>query len=269
MYRTLDTKAILAQIREVGEIFTAGFRQDRIPQSRQEFMDGLALIEEQSLFELRQRIDPVLPDTPWVEDDEFDGLAQTKPAGHREYWLCDTMDGAVQYLQHIAGWSINLVLIRDGHPFFAAIYDPFQDELFWAIKGQGSFLNNVKLQVSEKQEAFNMVAVLEYGHQLKTDISWRPKVEAAFSDLLAKFGVVRNYGPHGLQIAYLGAGRIDLFLQKDLDTHNWLAGMLVAEEAGAVIRSGNGADWTWGSEDFLAGTPNAINLFFTAQNNNP
>jgi myo-inositol-1(or 4)-monophosphatase len=265
MYKDFDTEAILVQIKEVGIIFSAEFRQNPIPQTRQKFMDGLRSIEERSLYELRQRIDLILPGTPWVDDDEFDGQAQTKPAGYQQYWLCDTMDGAVQYLQHIMGWSINLVLIRDGHPYFSAIYDPYQDELFWGIKGQGSFLNDVKLQVGKKQEAFNMIAVLEYGHQLKSDSSWKPKLELAFSELLSQFGVVRNYGPHGLQIAYLGAGRIDLFLQKDLDTHNWLAGLLIAEEAGAVIRSGNGSDWKWGSADLLAGTPEAINIFLTGK----
>ncbi|WP_031530288.1 inositol monophosphatase family protein [Dyadobacter crusticola] len=268
MYKTLDTKVILAQIKEVGRIFLADFRQNQIPQSHQDLMNGLKLIEECSLNELRQRIDPILPGTPWVDDDEFDGPAQTKPADYQQYWLCDTMDGAIQYLQHIAGWTINLVLIRDGQPIFSAIYDPFQDELFWAVKGGGSFLNNVKLQVSKKHETSNMVAVLEYGHQLKTDSSWKAKMEAAFSKLLSRFGVVRNYGPHGLQIAYVGAGRIDLFLQEDLDTHNWLAGLLIAEEAGAVIRSSNGGDWKWGNENLLAGTPEAVNIFLTEKPEN-
>lgn len=79
-------------------------------------MASLTLIEERSLIELRQRIDPLAPKIPWADDDEFDGEAQTKPAAYQQYWLCDTMDGAVQYLQHLAGWSINLVLIREADP---------------------------------------------------------------------------------------------------------------------------------------------------------
>jgi hypothetical protein len=57
MYKDFDTEAILVQIKEVGVIFSAEFRQNPIPQTRQEFMDGLRSIEERSLYELRQRID--------------------------------------------------------------------------------------------------------------------------------------------------------------------------------------------------------------------
>ena len=263
MVDDFDINVLLAHVKEVGRIFLAEFRQKEIPQTRRDFMTALKMVEDRSLFELRLRIDPLAPQIPWADDDEYDGEAQKKPAAYRQYWLCDTMDGAIQYLQHIAGWSINLVLIRESLPYFAVIYDPFQDELFWAVDGQGSFMNDVKLKIIRKKEAFNMVAVIEYGHQLKSDRGWKAKIEAAFSALLSRFGVVRNYGPHGLQLAYLGAGRIDLFLQKDLDTHNWLAGMLIAKEAGAVMLSADGSEWKWGNGDLLAGTPESVKIMLS------
>jgi len=83
--------------------------------------------------------------------------------------------------------------------------------------------------------------------------------------MLDKFGVVRNYGPHALQLAYVAAGRIDLFVQHDLDTHNWLAGILIAQEAGAEILSANGTPWQWGDQSLLAGTSKTISTYLNTK----
>jgi myo-inositol-1(or 4)-monophosphatase len=257
----INPQLVLNAVKEVGKLFLEDFRKKDIPENRNGFISALKSIEEKSFDGLKQRIDKHYPQIPWVDDDEFDADAQSKPANHSQYWLCDTMDGAIQYLQHINGWTINLVLIEHGIPYFSVIYDPLSDELFWAIKNQGAFLNGKKIQTSNKISEYSMLVILEYGHQLKSDKTWKKKMANAFTKLLNQFGVVRNYGPHGLQLAYIGAGRIDLFLQEDLDTHNWLAGMLIAKEAGAEILTSDGKPWQWGSKNLLAGTKQAVNIF--------
>lgn len=266
MRTDIDYQRIMGKVREVGTLFLSDFRKKAIPQTTDSFMADLASIETRSLDALQERINPIASGIAWVDDNEFDGESQRTPAPMAQYWLCDTMDGAVQYIQHLAGWTINLVLIQQGRPHFAVVYDPLQDELFWALEGQGAYLGQTKLQLNRKTDPLHMLAVWEYGHQLKTDAHWQTKSEKAFSALLGAFGVVRNYGPHGLQLAYVGAGRIDLFLQMDLDTHNWLAGLLIAQEAGALILSSDGKPWTWGTPGLLVGTSPAVNTFLTATN---
>jgi myo-inositol-1(or 4)-monophosphatase len=261
MQQPLNFQLLTQSVKEVGQLFLADFRHTAVPQTMDELMEALISIESRCFDALHQRIDVHYPDIPWIDDDEFTADSQRQPANHDQYWLCDTMDGAIQYLQHISGWTINLVLIQQGQPSFSVIYDPLTDELFWAAAGVGAFLNGQRVKVGAKQSTSNMVAVWEYGHQLRKDPAWKEKTAAAVTALLDKFGIVRNYGPHGLQLAYLGAGRIDLFLQWDLDTHNWLAGMLIAREAGAMILSMEGDTWQWGQEGLLAGTANAIGIY--------
>ena len=263
----MQTALINQAVREVGQLFLADFRRSAIPTTMDEFMEALHNIEARCFELLQQRIDRHYPHIPWVDDDEFSADTQKQPAGYHDYWLCDTMDGAIQYLQHIAGWTINLILIKNGQPYYAVIYDPLSDELYWAVAGEGAFLNDRKISISSKLMNNNMLAVWEYGHQLKKDTQWKNKVGTAVTKLLDSFGIVRNYGPHGLQLAYLGAGRIDLFLQMDLDTHNWLAGMLIAKEAGALILAVDGKPWQWGDENLLAGTPNAVGFFLNTNIN--
>jgi Archaeal fructose-1,6-bisphosphatase and related enzymes of inositol monophosphatase family len=251
MYNKIYTELIIDAVKQIGKHFLVDFRKNKIPTNKEEFFRQLDKIETTCFDFLKPIIDRAHPNIPWAADDELNGDSQLKPEKYREYWLCDTMDGAVQYIQHLQGWTINLVLVRDGKPFFSVIYDPVADELFSAQDSNGAFLNGVKISKDIKMDPEIMVAVFEYGHQARKINDYDSRIGKNVAGLIKNFGVVRNYGPHALQIAYVGAGRIDLFLQEDLDTHNWLAGILIAKEAGALILTSEGRTWAWGTQSLL------------------
>jgi myo-inositol-1(or 4)-monophosphatase len=251
MQQGINIPVVLEAVRKVGNVFLKDYKQQAVPQSMKELLEKLDTIDEKCLSSLKSDLSTDFPNTPWLIGDEFDTDAQRKPSDSQEYWLCDAMDGAIQYLQHIAGWTINLVLIRNGKPYFSVIFDPLANELFWAEEGEGAFMNDVKIQLSTKTDFNAMLAVFNYGHQDKSENNLNQKIGITVTSLLENFGVVRNYGPHGLQLAYVGAGRIDLFIQQDLDTYNWLAGLLIAKEAGAEILTSDGKSWQWGDDSLL------------------
>jgi myo-inositol-1(or 4)-monophosphatase len=265
MKTDIDIPLIIDATTRVGKLYLKDYKKKPIPQTMEQLVNQLKEMEAVCFSSLKDSLAIEFPDIPWVADDEFDTDGQRKPAQIPEYWLCDTMDGAVQYVQHLPGWTINLVLIRNGQPYISVIYDPLADEVFWAKDGAGAFLNGIAIVPSQKSDVSIMMTVFEYGHQDKTNNNLNQKIGASLTDLLDDFGIVRNYGPHGLQLAYIGAGRIDLFLQEDLDTHNWLAGMLIAKEAGAVILNTNGQPWIWGDENLLVATKGAADKFISAK----
>lgn len=253
------TQIVLDAVRQIGDVFLKEYRKAPVPQEMVTLQQQLDQIDERCLPALKAAITPAFPDTPWVIGDEFDRVGQKKPLDQSQYWLCDAMDGAIQYLQHLPGWSINIVLIRNGQPHLSVVYSPLEDELFWAERGRGAFLNGEAIRPSTKTDPTVMLAVVEYGHQDKANPmpDLNQQVGAAVTRLLDHVGVVRNYGPHGLQLASIGAGRIDLFYQPGLDTFNWLAGMLIAQEAGAKILNTQGLPWQWGDESLLVMAPSA------------
>ncbi|KQO23003.1 myo-inositol-1-monophosphatase [Flavobacterium sp. Leaf82] len=251
MQNEINILLILDAVRKVGNVFLKDYKQNSIPQTMDELLKQLEDIDTLCLTSLKEDLSPEFPNTPWHIGDEFDTNSQRNPAEQEEYWLCDAMDGAIQYLQHIAGWTINLALIRNGKPFFAVIYDPLANEIFWAKDGEGAFMNGESLTISRKTDPAVMLAVFDYGHQDKSNNNLNEKIGATVTKLLGNFGIVRNYGPHGLQLAYVGAGRIDLFVQEDIDTYNWIAGLLIAKESGAEILTTTGSSWKWGSESLL------------------
>lgn len=251
MQNEINIPIILDAVRKVGDVFLKDYKQNEIPQSMEELLRQLKDIDILCLTSLKEDLSVEFPNIPWHIGDEFDTHSQRNPAEQQEYWLCDAMDGAIQYLQHIAGWTINIALIRDGKPFFSVIYDPLANEMFWARDGEGAFMNEKLLQISRKTDLAVMLAVFEYGHQDKSNNNLNEEIGSTVTKLLQNFGIVRNYGPHGLQLAYVGAGRIDLFVQEDLDTYNWIAGLLIAKEAGAEILTTTGTPWKWGSVSLL------------------
>ncbi|PQA93051.1 myo-inositol-1-monophosphatase [Chryseobacterium shigense] len=251
MQNEINIPVILDAVRKAGNVFLRDYKQNSIPKTRDELLQQLEDIDTWCLHSLQQDLLLEFPAIPWHIGDEFDTDAQRTPAENAEYWLCDAMDGAIQYLQHIPGWTINLVLVRDGKPLFSVIYDPLANEMFWAKDGEGAFMNGKALTISDKTDLGIMLAVFEYGHQDKSNTGLNEKMGDTVTKLLDNFGIVRNYGPHGLQLAYVGAGRIDLFVQEDMDTFNWIAGLLIARESGAEILTTDGDLWKWGSESLL------------------
>lgn len=251
MQNEINIPVVLDAVKKAGTIFLKDYKQKAIPQTMEELLKELENIDTLCLTSLKEDLSVEFPDTPWHIGDEFDTEAQRNPAIQDEYWLCDAMDGAIQYLQHIPGWTINLVLVRQGKPHFSVIFDPLSNEIFWAKENEGAFMNDTPLQLSSKTDAAVMLSVFEYGHQDKSTTAFYQKIGSTVTSLIQNFGIVRNYGPHGLQLAYVGAGRIDLFVQEDLDTYNWIAGLLIAREAGAAILTTDGTAWKWGSESLL------------------
>lgn len=251
MQNEINIPLILDAVRKVGNVFLKDYKQNTIPQNMEDLLKQLEEIDTLCLTSLKKDLALPFPHIPWHIGDEFDTNSQRNPEEEEQYWLCDAMDGAIQYLQHIAGWTVNLALIRNGKPFFSVIFDPLANEMFWAKEGEGAFMNGKLLEMSSKTDQAVMLAVFEYGHQDKSNNTLNEKIGSTVTKLLGNFGIIRNYGPHGLQLAYIGAGRIDLFVQEDLDTYNWIAGLLIAKEAGAEIMTANGSQWKWGSESLL------------------
>lgn len=263
----MNIQIILETVRQAGELFLKEYKLRPIPSSKKHFFEELNAIEKRCMIILRQGLINECPDIPWNSIDEFDSDGQKKPLPLAEYWICDAMDGAIQYLQHIPGWTINLALIRNGDLHFSAIYDPLSDEMFWAQHQAGAFMNGRPIHPSSKTEKDIMLAVFEYGHQKPAIPGFNQKHGATVAELLNRFGAVRNYGPHGLQLAYVGAGRIDIFHQLGLDTFNWLAGILIAREAGADILNAEGNPWKWGDESLAVCAPDIARRYLFKMGN--
>lgn len=140
-------------------------------------------------------------------------------------WIIDPLDGTFNYMHGFPHWAISIALKKEDEIVAAVTYDPVKNEMFWAEKGYGAYLNDRKIRVSHKNKLDNLLISL--GNLTKT------------SKLITQS--FRKSGSMTLDMAYLAAGRLDV-LYSASNAHEWdiAAGMLLIREAGGVLLDKNG-----------------------------
>lgn len=144
-------------------------------------------------------------------------------------WIIDPLDGTVNYMHGFPHWAISIALEKDEEIVAAVTYDPVKNEMFWAEKGCGSYVNDKKIRVSRKRTLADLL--ISFG-------TLSNETEARLSYISSS---IRRTGSTTLNMAYLAAGRIDL-LYSAPNPNRWdvSAGMLLIKEAGGILADKNG-----------------------------
>ncbi|SFO60086.1 myo-inositol-1(or 4)-monophosphatase [Chitinophaga sp. YR627] len=209
---------------------------------------------------IREGLLAIAPDIPWSEA-EFDPHQQKDPALGDRYWVSDPLDGAIHFLQGFSPWCISLALIENGLAVFSVIYDAVRDELFTALRGQGAWMNGEKLSVNIRNRLSDAILVTAHPNQPDKAEKEVRQLLYTLETLLPRAGAVRMMGPSSLQLAYVAAGRIDAFWELGDDAYDWLAGALMVEEAGGVVRTMEGFPYSLQTDTgILAGNETMADL---------
>lgn len=151
-------------------------------------------------------------------------------------WVVDPLDGTTNFLHGMPHWAISIGLERrlpDGGSEMAAglIYSPTNDEMFWAEKGGGAFMNERRLRVSARREISEAVFAtgIPFG-------AVSPLRRHAFSRTLASImphvAGVRRFGAAALDLAWVAAGRFDGYWELGIQSWDIAAGLILVREAG-------------------------------------
>ncbi len=161
---------------------------------------------------------------------EESGASGTSPSGER--WIVDPIDGTTNFLHGLPHWAISIAAEAKGELIAAVIHDPIKNELFWAEKGQGAYVNDRRLRVSGRRRMEDCI--------FATGIPFKGRGDhGVFLGELARVmevsAGVRRYGSAALDLAYVAAGRYDGFWERDLSPWDVAAGILIVREAGGVV----------------------------------
>ncbi|MER7704817.1 inositol monophosphatase family protein [Kitasatospora sp. NPDC097605] len=239
-----------AAVREVGATLAAR-RPDRpCPASTlAEARTLFAALDEPAAAELRRRLGALRPGAGWVADE----LAGSVPA-EGEWWLCDTTDGAVQFLLGLPQWAVTATLVRDGAAVLAVVHAPQLGATYRAVRGGGAELDGRPIAAVERELAVTVAGTSQPPLVARDRLALR-RAGASLSAVAGAVLAVRNLGPTSLQVAQVGSGHLGLFWQFGPDAANLLPGALVAAEAGAAVTDAAGAAWTPAADGFLAAAP--------------
>jgi len=179
----------------------------------------------------------------------FEESGATPGSDGRHRWIVDPLDGTTNFLHGIPHFCISIGLERDGEIVAGVIYEPTRDEMYWAEKGAGAFLNDRRLRVSARRHLADSV--------IGTGIPFRGRGDhAAYArTLTAVMGAtsgVRRMGAAALDLAYVAAGRLEGFWEFGLSPWDIAAGMLIVREAGGYVSDIAGGHEMMATGDVLA-----------------
>ena len=144
-------------------------------------------------------------------------------------WIVDPLDGTTNFLHGLPHWAVSIALEHKGQVVAGVVYDPAKDELFFAEKGQGAFMNDTRLRVSGRSKMIECVfsTGLPFGGRLDL-----PETLQELARLMPVCSGVRRFGSAALDLAYVAAGRYDGYWERHLNAWDLAAGLLIVKEAG-------------------------------------
>lgn len=181
-----------------------------------------------------------------AEQDIFEELSRARPkygfimeergeiegTDNSNRWIVDPLDGTTNFLHGLPQFAISIALERDRQPYAGVVFNPATDELFWAEKGEGAYLNDRRLRVSGRDDL--SACLFACG----LPFAGRPGRKRALDEaerVLEKTAGVRRFGAAALDLAFVAAGRFDAFWERDLNIWDIAAGAVLVREAGGMV----------------------------------
>lgn len=159
-------------------------------------------------------------------------------------WIIDPLDGTTNFIHGYPNSAVSIALEKNKDIVLGVIYDPFRDELFWAERGKGAFLNDKKIAVSNIQDHSKCLIATGFPFKNRNFLSMYWSV---LSDIFMEVSGIRRTGSAALDLAHVACGRFDGFWELKLSPWDVAAGSILIEEAGGKITDFEGGKnhiWT-------------------------
>jgi myo-inositol-1(or 4)-monophosphatase len=154
-------------------------------------------------------------------------------------WIVDPLDGTTNFLHGIPQFAISIGLAREGTVIAGVIYNPANDELYIAERGKGAFLNDQRLRVAGRRQMDECVIGCGLPHIGRGDLELSRREMTAIQNRVAG---LRRFGAASLDLAFVAAGRLDGYWERDLKPWDIAAGQIMVREAGGTISGMAGND---------------------------
>ena len=216
---------------KAGNILIKDFREvENLQVSKKgigDFVTSADLSSEKAIIKILQK------GYPKIEIMSEETNSETNLNKHEKMWIIDPLDGTLNFLHGLPHFAISIALMVKEEIISGIIYDPIKDELFWAEKGIGAFLNGKRIRVSARSQLKDSL--------VSTGIPWKGMESShknylkILENIMKSSSGIRRYGAAALDLAYVAAGRYDAFWEFNLKTWDIAAGALIVKEAGGYV----------------------------------
>ncbi len=165
-------------------------------------------------------------------------------SGYR--WIIDPLDGTTNFVHSYPQFGVSIALERDGEIVLGLVYDPLREECFRAAKGEGTFLNENRIQTSKVEELDKALLATGFPYDRRERAAF---YLAFFKAFLTRSQGIRRNGAASLDLCYVACGRIDGFWELKLRPWDTAAASLIVCEAGGTLSDFAGKEFSiWGEE---------------------
>lgn len=225
-------------LRNLGQLLTSDV------QTKQTF-DFVTRVDRWSEAVIMQTIREKFPHHLFLSEET---LKQEANGSYR--WIIDPLDGTTNYIHSYPMFSVSIALEYQNEIILCVVFDPLRDELFHAVKGGGSFLNNRRICVSDITLAEKSLIATGFPFKKKEMIDLYLD---AFRKIFKQVSDIRRAGSAALDLAYIAAGRLEGFFELNLSPWDIAAGSLLITEAGGIITDFGGGNEYLSTGNVVAG----------------
>ena len=149
-------------------------------------------------------------------------------------WIVDPLDGTTNFLHGLQHWAMSIALEHKGEIVSGVIYDAAKDEMFYAEKGEGAWLNDSqRLRVSGRNRMIESIFATGVPFGGRRDL---PETLQDLARIMPTCAGVRRWGSAALDLAYVAAGRYEGYWERSLNAWDVAAGIIIVKEAGGFVR---------------------------------
>lgn len=227
---------LLSQITEImkhcGNIMLTADRSSNVIESKEGHANFVTKYDKMIQDILEEKLIEILPEAVFVGEES--GLNGNISNGYA--YIVDPIDGTTNFIKDYKASAISVGLLKDGAPYIAAVYNPYLDEMFTAIKGQGAKCNDKSIHISGKKlsEGLVLFGTAPYYEDLA-----KKSFEAAY-ELFKDAMDLRRSGSAALDLCSIAAGRAEVYFELILQPWDYAAGCLIVTEAGGTVTTYDG-----------------------------
>lgn len=185
----------------------------------------------------------------WAEES---GQREGKFGGADHVWIIDPLDGTTNFIHGLPVYCVSIALMVKGKLDQAVIYDPSRNDLFYASKGRGAYLNERRIRVAKRTQLSE--CLVSTGFPFRANDAFNNYLQI-LGDVMPRCAGVRRPGSAALDLAYVAAGYTDAFFEMGLSPWDCAAGALLVTEAGGLVGNFSGEADFLEQKECLAGNP--------------
>lgn len=216
--------------------------------------DFVTFVDKTSEKMLMEELSKILPGSSFIAEES--GITEKRG----EYtWIIDPLDGTTNYIHHIPLYSISIGLMQGEEMVGGIVYEPNAKEMFHAVKGEGAFLNNSRIQVTQNKKLADTIWATGFPyHQFDKLKEYMDFIAWSMQHTHG----LRRLGSAAIDLAWVACGRLDGFFEFGLKPWDVAAGSLLVEEAGGKVSDFGGRNGHIFNQELISSNPHIYNEFF-------